>query len=429
MPPNMVDDQFLHEYSVCSSSLTLDHERLRVQLVLIAQLAGITVNRPGALLALRYGDLPVTLLRDPSGTNVPKVLVEFKFQKTKTYRGPKDPNTFPIPEVCNDSCLPFCPQIVLLGLMFADNAFESCHLTGPDRLFRLHVPRHLHQLELPIKESLRRVPVYRAVEQTAYGYGISPTTEATGGWLRQQFRRWGEATGFELPLKPYGFRRGNGEALDSSAHISDAQPNIILQHGNSGVFERNYLSRYITQDTQAVYRRLEPQTAVIRVASGMMRSIDVRQPTALTSAQLREVDQHPELQLLLRTRRGLAVRIRTAHGTLKNAKGTDLYSTFKSIWKEHHKRQKALRKARLKSIKGQFRKEQALADIERQLDGTSSNQIDGEDVETEDTAAQSLATISHRQYQTTNSIQGLSASLLFRSRRPSSSTVLNRVSS
>lgn len=56
------------------------------------------------------------------------------------------------------------------------------------------------------------------------------------------------------------------------------------------------------QDTQAVYKGLEPRVAVVRLASGMMRSIDVPQPTALTSAQLREVDQHPELQLLLRIR-------------------------------------------------------------------------------------------------------------------------------
>ncbi|TKA79242.1 hypothetical protein B0A55_06268 [Friedmanniomyces simplex] len=371
-----------------SPSLTLDHERLRVQLALIAQLAGITGNRPGALLALRYGDLKVTLLRDPSGTDVPKVLLEFKFRKTQTR------NTFPIPEKCTDSCLPICPQIVLLGLMFADNAFESQHPTGPERLFRLHVLRHLHQLELPIKKSLRTVPVFRAVEQTAHGYGISPTTEATGGWLRQQFKRWCEATRLELPLRPYGFRRGNGEALDSSAHISAAQRNIILQHGNSGVFERNHLSRYITQDTQAVYRGLEPQTAVIRLASGMMRSINVRQPTALTSAQLSEVDLNPELQLLLRTRRDLAVRIRAAHGTVKNAMGTKLYSTLQSTHKEHHKRQKALRRTHLKGIKSRFRKEQALANIERQLDGTSSNQVDGKDLETENLAKRSLDRLS-----------------------------------
>ncbi|KAK3625377.1 hypothetical protein LTR56_020462 [Elasticomyces elasticus] len=373
-----------------SSTFTLDHERLRVQLALIAQLARITGNRPGALLALRYGDLKVALLRNTSGTGRPKVLLDFSFRKTKSYRGPKDPNTFPIPEVCGDSCLPICPQIVLLSLMFADKAFESPLLTGPDSLFQLRVPHVLLQLDLPIKESLRTVPVFRAVTQTAYGYEISPTAEATTNWLREQFKRWGTAAGFALKLKPYCFRRGNGEALDSRAHISDAQRNIILGHGSSGVFERNYLSRCITQDTQAVYRGLEPQTAVVRLASSMMRSKDARQPTSLTPAQDRDVNQYPELRLLLRTRTSLAARIRAAYGTVKNADGTELHSIFQSIRREYHQRQKALRRARLKEIKSRFRTEQALADIEQQLGCGDSAGTDNGDVAMEDVAGHSL---------------------------------------
>jgi hypothetical protein len=71
--------------------------------------------------------------------------------------------------------------------------------------------------------------------------------------------------------------------------ISDVQRNLILQHANSGVFQHNYLSRYITQDTQAIYRGLAPQTAVIRAASGMARTIDQRRPRALNDDQLAEV--------------------------------------------------------------------------------------------------------------------------------------------
>lgn len=67
------------------------HERLRVQLALIAQLAGITGNRPGALLALRYGDLKVTLLRDPDDPRQSKILLEITFNVSKTYHGPKEP--------------------------------------------------------------------------------------------------------------------------------------------------------------------------------------------------------------------------------------------------------------------------------------------------------------------------------------------------
>ena len=71
--------------------MSFRHERLRVQLALVAQLAGITGNRPGALLALRYGDLKVTLLRDPGNSFRPKVLLEITFRVSKSYRGPKEP--------------------------------------------------------------------------------------------------------------------------------------------------------------------------------------------------------------------------------------------------------------------------------------------------------------------------------------------------
>lgn len=74
-----------------STSMKLKHERIRVQLALIAQLAGITGNRPGALLALRYGNLKVTLLRDPTGGDNPKVLLEVTFKVSKTYHGSKEP--------------------------------------------------------------------------------------------------------------------------------------------------------------------------------------------------------------------------------------------------------------------------------------------------------------------------------------------------
>jgi hypothetical protein len=73
---------------------TTKHERLRVQLALIAQLDGITGNRPSALLALKYRNVKVTLLRDPSGASRPKVLLEVTFRVTKSYQGSKEPYVF-----------------------------------------------------------------------------------------------------------------------------------------------------------------------------------------------------------------------------------------------------------------------------------------------------------------------------------------------
>ncbi|KAK4909466.1 hypothetical protein LTR49_021745 [Elasticomyces elasticus] len=297
-----------------SPSLTLDHERLRVQLALIAQLAGITGNRPGALLALRYSDLKITLFRDTCRASRPNITLDFTFHQTKSYRGPKDPNTFAVPEVCNDSCLPCCPQVVLLGLFFGDNAFANERLTGPDKLFSLRVPKNLHSLSISIKESLAAVPVFRAVTQDASGYMISPTAQATANWLRQQFKPWGEATGF-----------------------------------------------------------------------------DVRQPTNLSAKQREEVDQQLELRSLQRTCRRRATQLRAAHGSIKMADGTKLHSTYQALRKQHHRERKTARRTHLKRVKKDFRKQQALADVERQLNSSQPyRDDDGCGADVEDPVAQSL---------------------------------------
>ena len=73
-----------------SPDFTQEHERLRAQLALILQLAGITRNLPGALLSLQYEHLKITLLRDPSGSEWPRLLIELTFKNTKGYLGLKD---------------------------------------------------------------------------------------------------------------------------------------------------------------------------------------------------------------------------------------------------------------------------------------------------------------------------------------------------
>jgi len=73
-----------------STEMTFRHERYRVQLGGMMQLAGITGNRPGALLAVRYRHIKVTLLQDPNGGEQPRVLIEIIFPNTKGYLGEKD---------------------------------------------------------------------------------------------------------------------------------------------------------------------------------------------------------------------------------------------------------------------------------------------------------------------------------------------------
>ena len=64
--------------------IIFDIEVHRLGLALIIQLAGITGNRPQALLDLQFRYVSVSLLPDPEGGEWPRVLIEWKFNKTKT---------------------------------------------------------------------------------------------------------------------------------------------------------------------------------------------------------------------------------------------------------------------------------------------------------------------------------------------------------
>jgi hypothetical protein len=75
----------------CSPEVVFEHERYRIELGLLAQLAGITGNRPDALLKLTWGDVKAVLLRDPSGGTRARLVVELTFNNTKGYLGAKDP--------------------------------------------------------------------------------------------------------------------------------------------------------------------------------------------------------------------------------------------------------------------------------------------------------------------------------------------------
>ena len=73
-----------------SEELKFDVEIHRLSLALLMQLAGITGNRPKALLQLRFKDVAVALLPDPHGSEWPRLMIEWRFSTTKTYKGAKD---------------------------------------------------------------------------------------------------------------------------------------------------------------------------------------------------------------------------------------------------------------------------------------------------------------------------------------------------
>ncbi|KAL8818268.1 MAG: hypothetical protein Q9223_003059, partial [Gallowayella weberi] len=375
-----------------STETTFPHERYRVQLALVMQLAGITGNRPSALLSVRYQHIKVTLLEDPGGGEQPRVLIEIVFHHTKGYLGEKDAYGFPfhiviaaasdyiavanahgrnefgIPDVPNKPCLLLCPHITMLALLFADQAFAAPSLTSPEQLFRLRIAPGQKQLPVPLKEDMAERPLFRRFTNRVEGKQISEELALADTTLRPQMTNLGIITGMELPTGPYTFRRGNGQALDNSSEITDAQRNIILQHHNSSVFQKNYASRYMP-DTQAVYRGLKPQTALMRVASGMSRTIDPRRPRKLNLAQQAEVDRHPEVRLLARRLKSLLQTFRDQKRSIASTKGTLLYDHYRQVYQAHRNLKRRCEKALLTEVKERYKKEQPVIDIQRQLKG------------------------------------------------------------
>ena len=155
----------------------------------------------------------------------------------------------------------------------------------------------------------------------------------------------------------------------SIGFISESQRNLILQHHNSTVFQNRYLSRYITADTQAAYRGLEPQTALMRAASGMSRTIDPRRPRKLTVAEQEDVDRHPEVRLLRRRRQSLRKFFKDRKRSIASMKGTSVYKEYQTAYHAHPNEKRRQEKALLKEVRARYKGDQPVIDIQRQLTG------------------------------------------------------------
>lgn len=77
------------ETTVSTTKKKFGHGRHRIELGLFLQLAGLTTNRPQAILDLRYRHIQVSLLRDPQG-GLHRIVIEFTFEFTKEWLGAKD---------------------------------------------------------------------------------------------------------------------------------------------------------------------------------------------------------------------------------------------------------------------------------------------------------------------------------------------------
>ena len=71
-----------------------------------------------------------------------------------------------------------------------------------------------------------------------------------------------------------------------------------MDHANSAIFQRNYLSRMIRYDTQAAYRGTAPRAGLIRAAHRMSRLVDPRRPKGPTDEQRQNLRREAETEEL-----------------------------------------------------------------------------------------------------------------------------------
>ena len=99
----------------------------------------------------------------------------------------------------------------MLALIFADQAFAAPELTSMDQLFRLRIPPGQKQLELPLKQEVQGMPVFRRWKSTIHGVQVSEVEALADITFRPQMITLGSVTGMELPTGPCTFRCGNGK--------------------------------------------------------------------------------------------------------------------------------------------------------------------------------------------------------------------------
>jgi hypothetical protein len=142
-------------------------------------------------------------------------------------------------------------------------------------------------------------------------------------------------------------------------NVSEAMQNLMMGHASIMTFLRHYLSRRITVDTQAVVRGIQPQTALMRAACTMSRSIDHRRPRRLTPEQSASINNDPSVRSLLEQREQLK---RTIPDATKHPK----YKALASKINQERQRQ---RHALLQAVKERWEREQPVRDVEQQLAG------------------------------------------------------------
>ncbi|KAJ5982545.1 hypothetical protein N7451_012645 [Penicillium sp. IBT 35674x] len=350
------------ETTVSTTKKKFGHDRHRIELGLFLQLAGLTTNRPQAILDLRYRHIQVSLLRDPQG-GPHRIVIEFTFEFTKEWLGAKDANTYILPDIIFDPSLVLSPHVFLLGLLFADRAFDRVDgeevLVSANQLPQLRIRDQCNELRLQLDPMMDDVPVFRMSERSLNGIGISPCNALPYSTIEPWVKRMGVITGIKQVTRPYSLRYGAGSALDSSGEY------CVLIEGFKGLIISSLCQR-IPKNLPAIIRGLDPEEDIMRAVCRMSRTIDPDRPQELTTEQPTSVNQLPEIAAVSRQSDDIA---RSLGRPLSQNKGTPAYETYRKLNQELVGAKKRAHDALLLQIQSKYDREQPMLEIKRQLSG------------------------------------------------------------
>lgn len=137
----------------------------------------------------------------------------------------------------------------------------------------------------------------------------------------------------------------------------------------STIFYRNYLSRMIRCDTQAICRGTRPRTQLIHSANRMSRPIDPRRPKDLTGEQRARIRQEAEIQKLYGRRNELSRRIRDGFKLIYRAKGQPIYKYYEEAQRAVDRKVKEREKEVKMEIQREHDATAPVQDILAQLEG------------------------------------------------------------
>ncbi|KAJ5507903.1 hypothetical protein N7527_010046 [Penicillium freii] len=355
------------ETAISTTKKKFGHGRHRIELCVFLQLAGLTANRPQAILNLMYRHIRVSLLRDPQG-GPHRIVIEFTFEFTKGFLGTKDENTYILPEIIFDPSLVLSPHVSLLGLLFGDRAFKRVEgqevLFSADQLPRLNIPEDCNELPLLLDPALDDVPVFRQTERSLQGMSISPDKPLPYSTLLPWVKTIGVITGFRQVARPYSLRYGAAKALDNSGSVSDSLRNLIMHHADTRTFLKYYLDRRIDKNLPALIRGLNPDEDIMHAACRMSRTIDPNRPQDLTTVLSSSVNQRPEILALVQRRDELRQQLGRP---LSRHRGTVKYDAYRKLNQEINGARERARNALLSQLQEKYDQEQPMLEVQRQL--------------------------------------------------------------